>query len=339
MPDYQIIEPSRLDRIQMEDPSSIYTIYHQLLRELPRKIAADRTRDYCMQHLRAKKEVPIALEFLYMNGYRADMRMLLEEASMKNSYKQLYGLLCDRMFNKRLSIKQLHKIERLRYQDPHLQGLRLFLLVYGYHDCCQFAIMNKYVEEIQDLLYWIRRPLVKYYFQLRLDEVLFQYYWKADMPVVAKKYAYRILHSALSYDRQCGVYRDLALCDVFNGYDAAMSHVMAGLELAEEHQLSRLYHVIKENVFPFIAAYHCKTENVTTRNVTESGHLAVAAGNYLEAERIFSTFETLTPFQECYLGVARNDSFALNRAHFRFRKEYCDQFFAKLPMHYKKYLR
>ncbi|WP_028784303.1 AimR family lysis-lysogeny pheromone receptor [Thalassobacillus devorans] len=338
MEDYQVIEPSRIDRLKMTVPSSIYSTYHHLLKKHSRHGAADLTKNYCLNAHFPREEQAIALEFLYMNGFFEEVQELLGRGEIEAPYDWFYRLLVRRKFGRPMSRQEVRRLKNWSQDQAAAETLRLFMLIYHHYDSKHFGSMDNYIDDIYMAMHHINKPLVKYYFQLRFDELMFQYHWKSNMGVVAKKYAYRVINSTLSPEKQSGMYHHLALVEVFDDYSAAMDHLTTSIQIAEENPLTSSLYELKERSLPFIAAFHRKTEGVKTIDPVETAHLAIAEGRMEKAEKILSSLPSLTPFQETYLGVARNDRFLLQKAYQRFKHEYGDHFFARLPFYYLKYI-
>lgn len=339
MEDYQVIEPSRIDRLKMTSPSSIYNTYHHLLKKHSRQQAADLTKNYCLNANFPPEEQVIALEFLYMNGFFEEVQMLLDTGVIKAPYDLFYRLLYRRKFGRPMSRQEVRRLRNWKQDQAAAETLRLFMLVYHHYDSKQFGSLDNYIDDIYMAMHLIDKPLVKYYFQLRFDELMFQHHWKSNMGMVAKKYAYRVINSTLSSEKQSGMYHHLALIEVFDDYSSAMDYLTTSIRIAEDNDLTSSLYELKERSLPFIAAFHRKTEGVKTIDLVEASHLAIAEGRMKEAEAFLSSLRSLTPFQETYLGVARNDRLLLHRAYQRFKNEYGDHFFARLPFYYLKYLK
>ncbi|MFG6119647.1 AimR family lysis-lysogeny pheromone receptor [Thalassobacillus sp. B23F22_16] len=339
MEDYQVIEPSRVDQWKMTVPSSIYITYHHLLKDHSREKATEMTKNFCMQHKLTQKETVIALEFLYMNGYFDEVRTILAKGEVESPYNFFYTLLKNRKSGSKIKLSEARKLRSIKQEDAAAEALRLFLLVYHYYDSKKYGILDNYVDDIHFVMNQINKPLLKYYYQLRFDELMFQHYWKVNMGVIAKKYAYRVINATLSPEKKSGMYHHLALTDVFDDYHSSMNHLQTSITLAKKYGLTNSLYELKEQSLPFIAAFHRKTDGVTTRDLVETAHLAIARNHRKQADEILSSLTSLTPFQETYLGVARNDRLLLHKAYQRFKNEYGDHFFARLPFYYLKYIK
>ncbi|UOQ91666.1 AimR family lysis-lysogeny pheromone receptor [Halobacillus shinanisalinarum] len=331
---HKVIEPSRLSEAQMNEVSTIYQIYHDQLRHTSSKKAAKATMHYCLSGAHVKTEDQLAsYEFLYMNDYFWELDTALSTQHDGSEIPLLYRVLLTR-YSKPLTTEDLKWLQTLSFSHPSLKCLHLFTLVYAYYDIKQYTGLDKYVDECYDALLHVNEPLFYYYMKLRFDELLFQHYWKTNNLLLAKKYIYKVLNTDLSPRKLSSMNHNLALCHLYEDYDLAIGYACTGLGIARENNLVKAIKSIQNYTIPFISAFHKRTQNITTPDKVEMAHLAIAKGDSKTGEAILSRLSSLTPFQECYLGLATSDRAMLNRAHNRFIKEYGDHFFAQLPLYY-----
>ncbi|WP_079525399.1 AimR family lysis-lysogeny pheromone receptor [Halobacillus hunanensis] len=334
MVSHKVIEPSRLSQAHMNEVSTIYQVYHDQLRHTSSKEAAEATKNYCLSSAHVKTEDKLAsYEFLYMNDFFQELDEALSTTQDNSEVPLLYQILLTR-YSKPLTNEDLEWLQTLSFSHPSLRCLHLFTLVYAYYDSKQYTGLDKYVDECYDALLHVNEPLFYYYMKLRFDELLFQHYWKTNNILLAKKYIYKVLNTDLSPRKQSGMNHNLALCHLYEDYDLSIGYAYAGLSIARENQLNKVITSIQNYTIPFISAFHKRTLNITTPDPVETAHLAIANNDRNTAESILSKLSVLTPFQESYLGLAREDRIMLKRAHNRFIQEYGDHFFAQLPLYY-----
>ncbi|WP_431803981.1 AimR family lysis-lysogeny pheromone receptor [Halobacillus andaensis] len=203
-----------------------------------------------------------------------------------------------------------------------------------YYDLKRYTVLDKYTEACYITLHKVREPLFYYYMSLRFDELSFQHYWKTNNLILARKYAFKYISKVLAPRKLCSMHHNLSQSYVFESFPFSMHHAKQALQIALQHDFPSEINSIKHNTIPFIAAYHRRTLNVSTPDVVETAHIALAENKKDRAVEILSSLQSLTPFQESYLGLATGNSPMLDHAHERFRSEYGDLFFAMLPKFY-----
>ncbi|ARI78877.1 AimR family lysis-lysogeny pheromone receptor [Halobacillus mangrovi] len=339
MVNHQMIEPSPLHRLQMNHTSQLYEVYSSYLEDHSRELAMHLTKKYCLNEKPKSIEDQIAfLEFLYMNDFFSELELLVHSREFDSNVSMLYRLLMKRK-HKAVTELQFKKIKALKFSHPTLRCLHMFIIVHFYYDSKQYTGLDKYLEVCDQALSTINEPLLYYYLKLRFNELLFQHYWKTNNPLLANRYAYKIINSELSSRKICNMYHELALCNLYKGYQYSIHNATIALELANKNLLTHTAKMIKHHTIPFISAFHCQTENISTPDPIETAHLAIAENNFKTAENILSQLDGLTPLQECYLGAATNSKGRLVRAHHRFIHELGDQFYAQIPIIYiERYL-
>ncbi|KHE71904.1 AimR family lysis-lysogeny pheromone receptor [Halobacillus sp. BBL2006] len=331
---HQLIEPSPLHQLQMNHTSHLYEVYSKYLEDNSRELAAHLTKKYCLNHKPRSIEDQIAfLEFLYMNHFFSELELLIHSREFHNDVSLLYRLLLRRR-HQAVSELQLKKIKSLKFSHPTLRCLHMFIIVQFYYDSKQYTGLDKYLEACDQALNEINEPLVYYYLNLRFNELLFHHYWKTNNSLLANRYAYKIINSELSSRNICHMYHQLALCNLFKGYQYSIHNAMIALELANKNLYNHTAKMIKHYTIPFISAFHRQTKNIYTPDPAESAHIAIAENNFKEAERILSRLTEFTPMEECYLGVATKSKEMLIRSNQRFIHELGDQFYAQIPLFY-----
>ncbi|WP_101842919.1 AimR family lysis-lysogeny pheromone receptor [Halobacillus sp. Marseille-P3879] len=329
-----LIEPSPIMEIQMKEISSVYQKYHKLLKLYTKVQATQLTQEYCLSSSPLSIEEQLArLEFLYMNDYHKELKALVHSPHYSYEAVSLYHVLIARKV-RLLTFEELRWLEALTYRHPSIQCLHYFIIVYAYYDLKQYEGFEKYIELCQQALYKVNEPLFHYYMKLRFDEVSFHHYWKTNRTILARKYAYKFINKVISPIQLCKMYHHLALSHLYDDFEASYDYAKKALSIAENNNLAAAMTSIRNHTIPFICAFHRRTDNITSPDPTESAHIAIAENNYSAAMEILCTLDHLTPFQETYLGAARLDKDMLLRAHYRFKWELNDFFFARLPLEY-----
>ncbi|GGF30314.1 hypothetical protein GCM10010954_31820 [Halobacillus andaensis] len=338
MNSHTLIEPVHLLQFQMSQPSKVYERYHFFLKSHSNERAAELTKDYCIETSFQTIDDQLAcFEFLYMNDYINDLETILHTKDNHAEPSFLYEKLIKRR-EKAFSLHELKEFESLIFRHPSLKCLHLFIMIYMYYDLKMYTALDKYIDLCCVHLLAVREPLFYYYMNLRFDELSFHHYWKTNNLILARKYAYKYISKVIAPRKLSSMHHNLSLTYVFEDYDSSMYHADQALKIAETHDFSSMTKILKNNTIPFIAAFHQRTENMTTSDLVETAHIALAENEWDKARAILTSLPTLTPFQESYLGLATQNSKILRHAHQRFLQENGDLFFAMLPQLYLKRL-
>ncbi|MCA0985019.1 AimR family lysis-lysogeny pheromone receptor [Halobacillus yeomjeoni] len=334
MGNQHIIEPNQVNRIHLVHFSDIYEVYYHYLSIHSKSDALELTRRYVVKTIHKSIEEQLAaFEFLYMNDFFDELENELHKKHYDKGAALVYSIILKRK-DTPLTEDELAELESLHFTHPSLQSLRLFLLVYAHYDLKQYQGMDKYADEIQASLFTINEPLLHYYLKLRYDEISFVHYWKTNNLILAKKFAYKFINSDLAPRKYTAMHHHLALCNAFHDYDEAMYYANKAADLAEKHRLTRALKSVSEHTIPFISAFHEKVGDIHTPDPVETAHINIMKGDLEPAITYLSSLNTLTPFQQSYLGLATRDKSLLLEAKDRFINQYGDMFFAQLPEQY-----
>ncbi|MFG6147868.1 AimR family lysis-lysogeny pheromone receptor [Halobacillus sp. B23F22_1] len=338
MNSHTLIEPVHLLQFQMNHSSKVYERYHFFLKSHSNERAAELTKEYCMKTPFYTVDDQLAcFEFLYMNDYIIELETILHSKNNHPDPSSLYEMLIKRR-EKAFSLHELQEFEALIFKHPSLKCLHLFIMIYMYYDLKRYTALDKYIDLCCVHLLAVKEPLFYYYMNLRFDELSFHHYWKTNNLILARKYAFKYISKAIAPQNLSAMHLNLSLTYVFEDYDSSMYHADQALKIADIHGLSSITKILKNNTIPFIAAFHYRTDNMTTSDLVETAHIALAENEWDKARSILTSLPTLTPFQESYLGLATQNSKILRRAHERFVEENGDLFFAMLPKLYLKRL-
>ncbi|TGB01873.1 AimR family lysis-lysogeny pheromone receptor [Halobacillus salinus] len=330
----QVLKPRAIKSLQMNYQSKVYLYYLAMLREFPKDLALERTSHFCTEMSFEIVEDQVAcLEFLYMNNYLAEMKQVIQDSVLDGEVKLIYEIVLNRM-DEQLSEHPLLWLKSLHFSHPSLHCLHQFIMVYRYFDIKRYGGLDPYIENCDQALQQVNEPLALYFFEQRYHELLFNHYWKTDNTLLARRYAYKLINKELSQRKMIMIQHHLALTYAFENYHLALDHSYKALDNAEKSGLTHHIVSIKHRTIPFISALHKRTENVSTPDLVETAHLAIANDEYEEAARMLGSLRNRTPFQDCYYGVAIRDKQLVEQARSRFLKENGDHFFAKLPSLY-----
>ncbi|RWZ52293.1 hypothetical protein EQV77_15300 [Halobacillus fulvus] len=329
-----VLEPKPIHSLQMVYTSDLYEHYSGLLKSHSKMTASDLSRQYCLTIRPDGIENQLAYaEFLYMNGYIRELNIVMRKFDFDEDIVFLYEVMLTRIHLGDYEFPE-EWLDHRSFTHPSLKCLHKFIYLYYYYGRKKFSKLDQCIEICDELLRSVNEPLVHYYFQLRYNELLFHHYWKTNNPLLARRYAYKIINTELSPRKSTTMHHSLALTHVFESYELAMDQACNALHIALEYDLPEKDE-IRHRTIPFIAALHQKVEkDMDTPDLVESAHLDLARGDHDLAASKLKTLTSLTPFQQCYLGAALGDRNELIHSRERFITEYGDQFFAQLPDFY-----
>ncbi|MDX8045038.1 AimR family lysis-lysogeny pheromone receptor [Gracilibacillus sp. S3-1-1] len=301
-------------------------------------------RELCLASVEEANQF-VALEYLYVNGLYDELNIMLKKTEHASSRwirkaTRFYQMMYER---KALRAKQLKPDAPAKYirianrikleeGDYVSQILRDLLYVYSYFDMHQYGKIGTFHQLLKDNLSRVQDPLLHELLENRLTEVMFNYHWKRNELILSRKYGYKLLKETNNARKKIDIHNMLAQGYLFESYDQAMHHVFVAIELANQIQYERALYGLKNYTLPFIAAYYQRTEGITSEDLAEQAHIALAENDIDTCIRILEGFEELTPFQQYYLGKAKQDKYLLRTAYQRFIEERDDYFYARLPL-------
>lgn len=317
---------------------ALFTVLQQLTKEYDEKTTLHLAKEFCfMCHSYESKRV--GMEFLYMNGFEKDLQELIDinrysEHQRNREWGYVYQQVLNRKEDRELYRKKLIEfLDEYETCDSDLRCLLLFLRIYSYCDNQDYKKIDVYKDKLTSMLLGIDDTLLRIYFQMRENELMFHHHWKLDEIEIARTYALNIIEHTLSnYEKKCYMLMSLAQTYILEGYEKSSYYAQRALEVAKEHGLKFFEKSINNQVIPFISASNGVYEGLETDDLAEKAHLFIAKGEKEQAVNILSHFKDLTPFQEYYLGLAKEDEKILYHSYERFRDEYQDMFFANLPL-------
>ncbi|MDC3411806.1 AimR family lysis-lysogeny pheromone receptor [Aquibacillus sp. 3ASR75-11] len=277
------------------------------------------------------------MEFLYMNGYDDDLRILIQKNfhSMNmanNRWAYVYELLLERKRRLRSPRQLIHLVEKVETESPELKCLVGFLRIYCYYDMFEFDMLGNYLEELNESVSEVDNPFMSALLYVRLQQVLFIYYWKRNEIIIARKHAFRILSRTYNLDFQLNTHINLALTYTFDSYTQAMNHLNEAVKIAKQCNQKRLLSMIYQQNLPFISAHFGMVDGIASDDPSEQAHIEIAKQNFVGASKILDNVSINSPFRKYYLGLAHQDKDILLEAHKDFIEKRSDYFFSKLPL-------
>ncbi|WP_058308728.1 AimR family lysis-lysogeny pheromone receptor [Gracilibacillus massiliensis] len=286
-----------------------------------------------------------AMEYLYVNGLYDELKVMIDKIKyatndVNRKSARIYQIMYERKTIAATQLKPdtpskyIKAVNRLKIneEDITVRILKDLVHIYGYFDMHQYGKIGTFNESIKRLLIQVKDPLLYELFESRLNEALFIYHWKRNELILSRKYGYQLLKEANNPRKQIDIHNILAQGYLFDSYEQAMHHMSVAIEMAEQLSYERATYGLKNYTLPFISAYYKKTEGITSLDLAEQAHIAFAEGNNETCIEILADFEQLTPFQQYYLGQAKQDKYLLRTAYQRFIEERDDYFYARLPL-------
>lgn len=317
--------------------ASLYSVVKQLHFQYQEEHAAVyAAKDFCMQ-AQSDENRRIGMEFLYVHGFLDELEILIEKNNYSvNPQNKLWGSVYRIVLNRRKYRSSPHdyitEINALTVLDVELNCMKDFLQVYAYFELGQFGMLGEYLDKLTTSINRINEPLLNELFSMRLDELLLTFHWKRNEMIMARKYGYKILKNTQSPRKKIDINNTMALGYLFESYQQAMFHAWEAKKIAHQTKLDHAIAGLNNFTIPFISAYHEMTDGITTTDPAEQAHLALGKGDTKTCVDILNRFESLTSFQQYYLGKATKDAELLRASYNRFIHERSDHFFAKLPL-------
>lgn len=277
------------------------------------------------------------LEFFYMNGFYEDLRFLikknLESANRSNrKWAAVYQLMNDYRLKQYAPQDLLQQLNYLNIDDPELNCVVQFIKIAVYFDIKDYDRVGSFLANQTQLIGVVEDDFLLSYFNLRLAENLFIYYWIRNELIMARKYAYRALNKTTSAKVKAGLHNNLGLTYVFDTYYQGMYHLSKALDIAKEHHLTDLIHTLEQRNIPFLSAHFNKTDGIESALNSEQAHIEIAKGNFSKAIALLNDLSMDNPFTLYYKGIATQDKQILTQSYDYFFEKEGNYFFSRLPL-------
>jgi len=313
-----------------------------LTREHNERVAREAIRKYCMKTT-VEETQRIGMEFLYINGYTADLQNLI--IKNKNSLNQLnqewadvYQVLIDRRYRRHETHIYLRRLKNIKTDDPQLKCLIELSKVALYYDQNEFGKIGNFLDIQHNLFNQIKDDFLFSSYRLKLYQHLFVYYWVRNELIMARKYAFRALNKTNSALTKASLNINLGLTYTFDTLQQGMYHLNEAKKITKELGLNKTYESINQRNIPFLAAIFKQVEGVTSNDKSEQAHLEIAKGNHDKAIAILEDVPIDSPFKLYYLGLAKQDEAILQQSYTDFIEKRSDYFFSRLPFNALKNL-
>ncbi|WP_277679842.1 AimR family lysis-lysogeny pheromone receptor [Gracilibacillus dipsosauri] len=292
-------------------------------------------KEFCMKSSSPLND-RLALEYFYVNKCNKELTYFIEKnKNSDNSLNQQTAILYELMIDirERNAVHAIRSVAKnLNYDTPDLQCLHYFLNIELDMSVYYYDKIGYYLNKIQPLLHKIDNPLLVQFFHIRIQLLLFTYYWKKNELILARKHAYEALHMPNHLRQKAELHISLSLSYIYEDFESCIYHLEEAKYIAQLLQDKRILHKIATRTYPFICAHFGKVENVTTNDPVEGAHIEIAKGNKKRAKQLLELAETSTPFTQYYLGLITNKQHHFINSYQEFMRKRSDYFFAKLPM-------
>ncbi|MYL34856.1 hypothetical protein GLW05_14775 [Pontibacillus yanchengensis] len=316
---------------------ALFSVLQQLSKKYDEKTTIFLTKEFCL-NCQSEENQRVGMEFLYMNGFQEELKALIninkEHSSQRNKeWGEVYEFIFDRRKNRKFSgeLLNLRKFNS-DSNDPSLDCLLIFLNIYAHYEKYDYELLKKYKDILTEKLLNIDNTLLRIYFQIRENEVLFHYHWRRNELGIAKTYAHNIIDNTYNQEKRCEILLNLAVVYMFDDYEKSIKLLNEAKKIASDYTLDYYLESIDNQTKPFILLVNGIFEGISTTDLSEYAHLQIVRGNTEEAIEILNSFDDKTPFQEYYLGVALNSREVLESAYRNFLFNRNDYFFSRLPL-------
>lgn len=317
-------------KLSLEHVISMLSTQHneQTVRELIRKLCLQSNNNDIMKK---------GMEFLYMNGFYEDLQVLIEKNNKSthksnNQWAVLYQLMMDRKLNLLTPQEILHHASYLQSDEPEVICLIEFVQISAHYELRDFRKIGNFLDKQQHLFDHVKDPFILSYFDLRMYQLLFLYYWFRNEVIIARKYAFRLINQTQSPRTKAGMHINLALTYTFDTYQQGMHHLTEAKKISKENGLMNNISIIEDRNIPFLSAHHNQVTGISTYDKSEQAHLEIAKGNFKKAENILRKLTMDSPFRLYYLGLATQDKSLLYQSYNYFIEKRSNHFFCRLPI-------
>ncbi len=293
------------------------------------------TKDFLYQS-NSDVDKRLALEYFYINQCYQELQYFIEvnKESMNELNREL-ALLYQFMLDLENG-KPVHKIRTLAksvsIHHPELRCLKYFLNIEINIKVYNYERIGYYLNKIQKHLRHLDNPLFITFFQIRMQILLFNYYWKRNELILARKHAYEALQMPHHVKQKAQLHLDLALSYIYEDFESSVYHIEEAKYIANCLDDQETLEHIENHTYPFICAHFGKINGVSTKDPIEQAHLEIAKGNFQLAKDMLENLDITTPFTQYYLGLATRKQHFFIYSYQYFMEKRSDHFFARLPL-------
>ena len=301
-----------------------------------KETVTEQMRKYCMQSSSSDIQKK-GMEFLYMHGFYDDLEQLIQKNNesaypSNKKWATVYQAIIDRRLHRVKPIQLIQNLNGIQPEEPELKCLIEFVKATAYYDLKQYSKIGNFLETQQKLFKLIGDNLLKFYFTIRLNQILMSYHMSRNELIIARKYGYRVLNQTSNIRTKISTHIILGLSYTFDTFSQGIYHLNKALQLAKSHDLKNIVHAIEQHNIPFLAAHFNQADTITSTDISEQAHIEISKGNNLKAIEILEGIKLTTPFKLYYMGKAKQDKYLLLKSYNEFIEKRSDYFFGRLPL-------
>ncbi|MDC3416720.1 AimR family lysis-lysogeny pheromone receptor [Aquibacillus sp. 3ASR75-54] len=149
----------------------------------------------------------VGMEFFYMNGNMREVDKLIERNKQSGrdsnqSFATVYQVMVDLKRNLLSPPTAIELLDSVKINSPALYCIVTLAKVSIHYSTHQFAALGYYIDKINQYLNQINNPLLVTLYKVRMDALLFIYYWKRNELILGRKHAFRAIKQTFHLQRK-----------------------------------------------------------------------------------------------------------------------------------------
>ncbi|AIF67885.1 AimR family lysis-lysogeny pheromone receptor [Terribacillus saccharophilus] len=281
-----------------------------------------------------------AMDFLGMNYYEEELQLMIQKNKQSlyqrnRSYAYLYELIIQYQAYKLPGDEFERQISRYQADFPEAKALVLFGRIYQHFHCHDYHAIAYYLDELQETIILIKDYFLRIMMTVRLDKLLFQYHWKRNELIIARKHSRNILqHTYLPGQRAVQHYK-MGLTFLFDDKIASFSHLAEGSKMAKQYNITYLAELLDRQVLPIVAAHFGILHTYITSDPLALAYIEFQLGEVDSARKRYPKWkpEKQTAFYKYFYGLIHQNKDYLVSSYHQFIRRHKDFYFSRLPMY------
>ncbi|SNZ04552.1 hypothetical protein SAMN05421503_0686 [Terribacillus aidingensis] len=303
------------------------------------KQTADLAARFCLQS--ASADVQLAgIDFLGMNFYEKELQLLIDKNKQSSharnkSYAQLYELIIQYQIYKLPGDEYERQTSRVCADYPEAKALILIGKIYQHFYWSDYYILGHYLDDLQETILHIKDYMLQHMMKVRLEKLLFQYHWKRNELIIARKHSSNVLdHTYLPGQRAMQHYK-MGLTFLFDDKIASFSHLAEGSKLAKQYDITFLAPLLERQVLPIVAAHFDLPHRFVTDDPYALAYIEFQLGQTGNARKRYPVWkpEKQTAFYKYFYGLIYQKKDFLVDSYHQFIRQHKDFYFSRLPMY------
>jgi len=303
------------------------------------KQITDLAASFCIQS--GSAEVMLAaMDFLGMNYYEEELQLMIERNKhclhqRNRSYARLYELIIQYQAYKLPGDEFEKQISRHQADFPEARALILIGRIYQHFHCHDYHAIGYYLDELQETILHIKDYFLRMMMTVRMDKLLFQYHWKRNELILARKHSRNILHHTYLPGQRAVQHYKMGLTFLFDDKIASFSHLAEGSKLAKQYHISCLAQLLDRQVLPIVAAHFGIPHAYLTDDPHALAYIEFQLGQIDNARKRYPKWkpEKQTAFYKYFYGLIHQNKDYLVASYHLFIRRHKDFYFSRLPMY------